>query len=197
MFRVKPRAYPPTHQRRTTRRHNSNSSSTTQQARTTAEAVAAKAKRVIDQVATLTVTSTQAGASMVPRDPWESQVPAKSVCLVWPSKFFSTKRLCTASLMSLDHLALLGILAPLAGSSLPSSLPSVFPTYLPTLPSRSNSNIPHMAGGRAFPMFSFIMFPPFFSKLGSIGHIWGVVLNRQTYAGRDTVEFCSKASWQL
>lgn len=81
MFRVKLRAYPPTHRLRTTRRHSSNSISIIQQARITAEAAAVKVKRAIDPAVTLTATSTQAGASKVPQDLWASRVQAKSVCL--------------------------------------------------------------------------------------------------------------------
>ena len=74
-FRGKLRAHRPIPRLPTTRLRNSISSSTIQRAHITAEAAAVKVKRAIDRVVTVTVTSTQAGASKVRLELWVSQVP--------------------------------------------------------------------------------------------------------------------------
>ena len=77
MFRVKLRGHLPILRLRMTRRHNNNLSSTIQRAPITTEPVAVKVKRATDRVVTVTITSTQAGASKVRLDLWVSQVQAK------------------------------------------------------------------------------------------------------------------------
>lgn len=77
MFRVKLRGHQPILRLRITRRRNNSLSSTIPRAPITAEAVAVKVKRATDQVVTVTITSTQAGASKVRLDLWVSQVQAK------------------------------------------------------------------------------------------------------------------------
>ena len=77
MFKVKPRGHQPIHRLRITRRRNNSLNSIIQRAHITAEEVAVTVKRATDPVVTVTVTSTQAGASKVHLDLWVSQVQAK------------------------------------------------------------------------------------------------------------------------
>ena len=76
MFKVKLKGRQPIHPLQTIRR-STNSSSIIHQAPITAEAAPVRAKRATDRMATLTITSTQAGASKVRPGPWASRVQAE------------------------------------------------------------------------------------------------------------------------
>lgn len=147
MFRVKLRGHQPIHPLRTTRRRNPSLSSTIQQARIIAEAVAVKAKRATDQVVTVTITSTQAGASKVRLDLWVSRVQAE--------RRVQTRSALLAAFSSGyliygigDGVAQLGIL------HLDDFPPSFLLTYF--LPSTASFGIPHTAGGRSFFLQSWV-----------------------------------------
>lgn len=137
MSRVKLRGHQPIHRLQTTHRRNNISSSIIQRAHITAEAVAVKAKRATDRVVTVTITSTQVGASKVRLDFWVSQVQAK-----WQVQTRSVSWLPSRQAVygTVEHFAQFGILY----------LGGFFASYL--LSSTASSAYPPH-GGRAFLFF--------------------------------------------
>ena len=93
-FRAKPRGHRPTPRLPTTRLRNSISSSTIQRAPIIAEAAAAKVKRAIDRVATVTATSTRAGASRIRRVLWVSRAPDEWLVQTWSVYGLQAPRNC-------------------------------------------------------------------------------------------------------